>query len=53
MWFNNKQTEYHSTPLLRGIQIILLILIVIGITLLSTQKMWLPSLTNFLLTKGF
>ena len=41
--------NYHPSPLLRTIQIFLLILIVIGIILLCTQNLWVPKLVNYIL----
>ena len=46
-----KPEGYHPTPLLRAIQIILLILIVIGVGLLATQKHWLPGLVAYILER--
>jgi hypothetical protein len=42
---------YPNTKLLWAVQIFLLTLIVIGITLLFTQKLWLPKVVGYLLTK--
>lgn len=42
---------YHPSVLMRTIQIILLILIVVGIVLLSTQKMWVPGLVQYIIEK--
>ena len=49
MFFISKCREYHASPLLKAIQIFLLILIVIGIGLFFTQSRWLPNLTNYIL----
>lgn len=46
-----KKEGYRPSPLLRAIQIILLILIVIGVALLATQRFWLPSLVEYILEK--
>jgi len=40
---------YHTSRILRIIQIILLTLIVIGLGLLATQKIWVPQLVNYIL----
>ena len=42
-------TNYHPSPLLRKFQIFLLILIIIGIGLLATQKIWVPKLVAYIL----
>lgn len=44
-------TPHSNTKLMRGVQIILLLLIVVGITLLFTQKMWLPKVVNYILAQ--
>ena len=41
--------NYQSSPFMRGVQIFLLILIIIGIGLLCTQKYWVPSLVDYIL----
>lgn len=41
------------SPSLRNIQIFLLVLIVLGIGLLFTQKMWVPDFVQFLIRQGF
>ncbi len=46
-----KKEGYHPTPLLRGVQIFLLLLIVIGVGLLATQKFWLPGLVEYIIEK--
>jgi hypothetical protein len=46
----NKE-EYHPSPALKAFQVFLLILIVIGIGLLITQKMWVPKVVNYFLEK--
>ncbi len=45
------KTDYHPSPLLRGIQIFLLILIVIGVGLLATQKFWLREVVEYILER--
>ncbi len=49
MLFHFNRSDYHPSPLLRGFQIFLLTLIVIGIGLLLTQKLWVPKLIDFIL----
>jgi hypothetical protein len=38
-----------STPAMRRIQIVLLVLIIIGLVLLATQKLWVGSVVDFIL----
>ncbi len=40
---------YHPTPLLRAVQIFLLILIMIGIALLGTQNIWVPKVVSYII----
>lgn len=42
--------EDNASPVIKRLRIILLILIVIGIALLLTQKFWVPKLVDYLLT---
>jgi len=42
-------SAYRPTPFIRTIQIILLILIIIGVGLLATEKLWVPKLVNYML----
>jgi hypothetical protein len=49
MNFHWKRKNYHPSPLLIGIQIFLLILIIIGIGLFSTQNVWVPKIVNYIL----
>lgn len=53
MKFRFKYKEYHPTPLMRGIQIFLLILILIGVALIVTQDLWVPSLVDFILKYSY
>lgn len=46
-----KKEGYKQSGLLWTIQIFLLILIVIGVILLSTQKMWVPGLVAYIIEK--
>lgn len=48
-----KVMENNSSPLIRKIRIILLILIIIGLTLIFTQNIWLPKLMEYILTKQY
>ena len=48
-----KYTAFWYNIYMRKVQIILLVLIVIGLALLFTQKYWLATFVNFLLDKGF
>src|SRR3989344_1226823 len=49
MGFVSKWRYYSPSPFLRVVQISLLALILIGVGLLFTQKMWVPRLVEFLL----
>jgi hypothetical protein len=42
--------EDNASPAIRRLRIILLVLIVIGIALLLTQKFWVPRLVDYLIT---
>ncbi len=44
-----ERSAYNPSPLLKAVQIILLILIVIGVILLLTQKIWVPKLVELIL----
>ncbi len=44
-----KRGEYHPSPLLRAVQIFLLVLIIIGVILLATQAMWVPKVVDYIL----
>ena len=46
MQINWGKRYYHPSPLLRTIQIVLLILIIIGLGLLITQNIWVPKLVE-------
>lgn len=48
MCFNWKKGEYHPSPALKAFQIFLLVLIVIGLGLLITQKSWVPKLVDYI-----
>ena len=43
------QENYHPTSLMRAIQVFLLVLIVVGVGLLLTQKTWVPKVTTYIL----
>ncbi len=49
MTINFNREKYHPTPLLKAVQVFLLILIVLGIGLIITQKMWVPSVVTYIL----
>jgi len=49
MNFIHNPTTAQSGPLITFIRVALLVLILFGIGLLATQKMWLPGLVNYLL----
>lgn len=51
MNFHWKQGAYNPSPFLRAVQILLLVLIILGIGLLFTQKIWVPKVVAFLLNK--
>lgn len=44
------RSEYHSTPMLRAIQFVLLVLIVAGIVLLVTRDSWVPGLVESIMS---
>lgn len=46
---NFNSQDYHPSPILRAVQVTLLILIIIGIGLLCTQKLWVPKVVDYLL----
>ncbi|MFZ2252950.1 MAG: hypothetical protein WAW13_02110 [Minisyncoccia bacterium] len=50
MHFNFTRGEYNPSPFMRVVQISLLILILIGIGLLVTQKVWVPKLVEYILS---
>lgn len=45
---NWKHCKYHPSPIVRVIQALLLVLIVVGVALLLTQKIWVPKLVDYL-----
>jgi hypothetical protein len=47
--FNFKRGEYHPSPLLRAVQIVLLVLIVLGIGLLLSRDTWVPKVVQYIL----
>jgi len=47
--FNCLPKDYHPSPLLRGFQIFLLILIIVGLALIVTQNFWVPKLVGAIL----
>ena len=49
MHFRFKHREYHPSPLLRGFQIFLLVLIVVGVGLLVTRNSWVPAFVEYLM----
>lgn len=49
MCINWKKYEDNSSPTIRMVRIVLLILIIIGVGLLLTQDMWVPRVVNLLL----
>jgi|CXWL01.1.fsa_nt_gi hypothetical protein len=50
MHFNFTRGEYNPSSFIRAVQIFLLILILIGIGLLVTQKVWVPKLVEYILS---
>ncbi len=48
-WKKWKNCEYHPRPALKRLQIILLALIVVGLALLATQRLWVPRLVDHIL----
>ena len=49
MHFNFTRGDYNPSPFMRAVQIFLLVLILIGIGLLVTQKLWVPKLVEYIL----
>jgi len=49
MFSNWKNSEYHPSQLIKTLQLVLLVLIIVGIALLLTQKMWVPNVVNYIL----
>jgi hypothetical protein len=49
MFCNWKKGEYHPSKALKAFQIFLLILIIIGVTLLFTQKIWVPKIVGYIM----
>ena len=49
MSFQWKKIEDNTSPIVRAVRIVLLILIIIGIGLLFTQDKWVPVLVQYLL----
>ncbi len=49
MFYNYKSGEYKQSTFMTVVQIILLILIIAGLTLLFTQKHWVPGVVNYIL----
>ena len=49
MNFDFKKYGYNPSPFLKAVQFTLLILIIIGIVLLITQKLWVPSLVSYII----
>ena len=45
--------EYRPSPMLRAVQYVLLTLIVIGVVLLATQRMWVPKVVEYILARGW
>jgi len=50
MHFNSIHDEYYPSSFLKVIQIFLLVLIIVGIGLLATQKIWVPKLVEYILS---
>ncbi len=51
MNFHWRQGGYNPSPFLRAVQFFLLVLIVIGVGLLLTRKLWVPKVVAFLLNE--
>jgi len=49
MCFHYKKGEYPTSKTVRAVQVFLLILIIIGVGLLLTQKVWVPKVVNYIL----
>ena len=41
--------RYQSTPAMKKIQLVLLVMIIIGLILLATQKLWVGGVVDFIL----
>lgn len=46
---NFKWRDYHPSPLLKAVQIFLLVLIILGIGLIFTQKLWVSYVVDYLI----
>jgi heat shock protein HslJ len=46
MFSSWKREDYHPSPALRAFQVFLLILIILGLALIATQKLWVPKLVE-------
>lgn len=44
-----KWSDYHPSPLLRAVQIFLLLMIILGIGLLFTQKLWVSKVVDYII----
>lgn len=49
MCINWKKYEDNSSPTIRMVRIVLLILIIVGVGLLLTKDMWVPKLVDYIL----
>lgn len=49
MWKHWDGNAYRPSKFLRGVQIFLLVLIIIGLGLLATNKIWVPKLVDKIL----
>ncbi|MDB5266589.1 MAG: hypothetical protein JWN89_404 [Parcubacteria group bacterium] len=43
--------NYHPSPLLRSFQLFLLVLIIIGLFLLATERYWIGPLVSYILNQ--
>ena len=49
MTFLWKNIEDNTSPTIRAVRIILLVMIIVGLALIFTRDWWLPSVVNYLL----
>lgn len=47
LWYKN--IEDNSSPFIKKVRIVLLVMIIVGVGLLGTQSFWVPRLVAFIL----
>lgn len=50
MNFDYKKWEDNASPFIRGLRIVLLVLIVLGVSLIVTRDRWVPKVVNYILS---